>query len=514
MAFATYFDKNIQAASFLLNGLDSNLLHATLDKEVIGIAFDAKAVSAFEGVAGLKLTVQLLSRLYPTIALIALDDTARQYRAQLRAFAKSINPAISLTGNVKQATRMLVYGDTELGSSSRCSGSVWYVGSKNWNAKLSMKSPRGCGDSENPFGTGVAACLASANLFRQVFSAQLLNGAPDANLEFSVFELAKANSRSGNPKLPKVKLNNTLLVGAGAVGNGFLWAISQIDCTGTLSVIDPEVIEKSNLQRYAMTSAVNEGEIKAVLAKRWLAESKASHLQVLAYQLSWQGYLDCLADRRLDVVISAVDSAKARIEIQASLPRKIVNGWTQAGESGVSRHGFLDEMACLACLYLPQGTVPHQDELVIQGLRLPKEDQILKSVRQRLQQQTPTDREFLELIAGSAQISIERLLPYEGRPLQELYVDAICGGTILEFHQGQAVARADVPMAFQSTLTGILLAAELVAKRSSTKTITQIDLLRPFPDMPSHSRRKAAKPICICADEDFQAVYRKKYNLN
>lgn len=92
MAFATYFDKNIQAASFLLNGLDSNLLHATLDKEVIGIAFDAKAVSAFEGVAGLKLTVQLLSRLYPTIALIALDDTARQYRAQLRALAKSINP--------------------------------------------------------------------------------------------------------------------------------------------------------------------------------------------------------------------------------------------------------------------------------------------------------------------------------------------------------------------------------------------------------------------------------------
>jgi hypothetical protein len=70
-------------------------------------------------------------------------------------------------------------------------------------------------------------------------------------------------------------------------------------------------------------------------------------------------------------------------------------------------------------------------------------------------------------------------------------------------------------MAFQSTLAGILLAADVVADASQLRpalpTITQIDLLRVFPAIPSHMRKKQGQHQCLCNDPDFMAAYRTKY---
>jgi hypothetical protein len=102
---------------------------------------------------------------------------------------------------------------------------------------------------------------------------------------------------------------------------------------------------------------------------------------------------------KVDSVLSAVDSAKARIEIQASLPRRIFNAWTQRGEAGVSRHSFLGNKACLACLYMPTGGAVNEDVLVVRALRLPEDELTLREVRRRLQLNEATDRGFLERIA-------------------------------------------------------------------------------------------------------------------
>jgi hypothetical protein len=58
---------------------------------------------------------------------------------------------------------------------------------------------------------------------------------------------------------------------------------------------------------------------------------------------------------RFDRVLLAVDSAADRIAAQAALPRWIANAWTQPENIGVSRHSFLGEAPCVACLYMPQG---------------------------------------------------------------------------------------------------------------------------------------------------------------
>lgn len=509
MALATYFYKNAQAATLLLRGLDSTALRGILERELIGVCFDKNAVETNEGRASLDLAVRLLSRLYPNIVLFAADGTAKQYLGRLRTQAKRINPDISITTNLKLATRALVFGTTVLEKSLACSGSTWYVGSSNWTAYLSMSKPVQSGSTSNPFGAGVAACLACANLFRRIFAGQLHSDTVDSEVSFSVFTLAKPYSKTADPALESVYMPDVHLIGAGAVGNGFLWAVNRVDCTGTLHVVDPEPIEESNLQRYSMASSADMGVAKSRLAKQWLRDGNSRRLKVVPQNMAWANYIDQLTSRRLDTVVTAVDSAQARIQIQASLPKRIFNAWTQAGEAGVSRHEFLGDAACLACLYMPRGEVLHQDQLVLRSLRLP--DDQLKPIRQRLQQGIPTDRGFLELIASHSKVPLGALLPYEGRKLNDLYVEAICGGAVMAFGSNQAGSQAEVPMAFQSALAGILLAAELMVKRDMVLNITQLDLLRPFPDTPSHPSRKSSRLTCICADEDFKAAYRRKY---
>jgi hypothetical protein len=509
MALADYFERNAQATSSLLKGLDTSLLSTRLEQEVIAIVVDASVASSTEGRAAVDLSLRLASRLYPTLALVGATDTPVDYLKELRALAKAINPKITIIRSIKTATRALVFGATSLPATAPCVAFTWYVGSDNWIARLSRNSPVMSGKSDNPLGAGTAACLALANVFRAVFATEVGQESLDSDVAVSLLDLRPAGSGAFNPKLGTVRFDDVHLAGAGAIGNGFLWAVARMHCVGTLHVVDPETVTDSNLQRYVMLSADDTDQQKSLLANRWLADSR--RLRVVPHTIDWAAHISVLPDHKADTVVCAVDSADARIQIQASLPRVIYNGWTQRGEAGVSRHHFLGEMACMACLYLPKGGGANLDQMVLRALHLPEDEAMLRQVRQRIQQNTPTDRSFLELVTTHSGVSLDKLLPFENRPLEDLYVRGVCGGAIIEFHAGAQRAQADVPMGFQSALSGILLAAELARPTPLDHDITQIDLLGRFPERPGNKRRKSASPVCICADEDFREVYKLKY---
>jgi molybdopterin/thiamine biosynthesis adenylyltransferase len=283
-------------------------------------------------------------------------------------------------------------------------------------------------------------------------------------------------------------------------------------CSGNLHIIDPEKVSDSNLQRYVMLKASDLGKDKAPLAVTWF--ENASGLSVKQVVSDWAAHVAEVPGYQVDTVLSAVDTAAARIQIQASLPRVIFNAWTQKGEAGLSRHpDFVSPMACLACLYIPTGQSKNEDELVREALRLPNDKLTLDQVRRRLQQNLPTDAEFLQRIATGAGVPYEKLAPFENRPLRDLYVDAVCGGQVMEFHKAAIQARAEVPMGFQSAFAGLLIAAELARPTSMTETLTQIDLMSPFPERPSRMRAKTEMPHCLCADQDFRDVYAEKYGI-
>lgn len=479
MALAEYFNKNQQAASLLLKGIDPELFQSVLEKVVIGIAFDAAAVSTAQGRAAIDLTIRLAARLYPTLSFVALDDKAMSYAATCTTLAQAVNPAIELLCDSKRITHGIVIGNTAFLSTKHRRVPVFYIGSDNWVAKFSASSPTHCGKSPNPFGAGAAACIGAANIFRSVFAAQLPGSRPDGDVTFSVLDLDMYVAKPKNPPWKTIDVGEMHLVGAGAVGNGFLWAVLRSNFAGQLHVVDAETLALSNLQRYVCTITGDVGQPKTDLARAWNTGKK---LTIHDHAATWETYVAARGNWSFERIAVAVDSAQARIEIQASLPKKIFNSWTQAGEVGLSRHDFVGPMACLACLYIPRTRRPNFDQIVLDAFKLPPE--LLMDVRRRLDTNAPTERDFLDVIANVSGVAIDRLQPYEGKPLRELYIEAICGGAVLEFASGEHKAATDVPMAFQSALAGILLAADVVADvarlRPPLPTVTQIDLLRPL----------------------------------
>ena len=509
MALADYFERNAQAASALVQGFDATLLATRLQGEVIGIAVDRSVESSSEGKAAADLAVRLLARLYPSMVICGLGDARPAYLRRLHSLALSINPKLDIGDRVSLASKLLVFGKTKASGKRKAKQLTWYVGSDNWNALLSMSRPVGSGTSSNPLGAGVATCIAAANVFRAIFRQELGDSALDSELQTSVWSLRPVNAETPNPPLTKLELTDVHLVGAGAIGHGAIWALSHLACRGTLHIVDPESVTDSNLQRYAMAVAADKGKVKADLARDLLRPSAA--FNVFPHVSTWQDHIAQVADHKTDTVLSAVDSAKGRIQIQASLPRRIFNAWTQRGEAGLSRHPTFGGMACLACLYMPGGTAVNEDVLVTRALKLPEEDPTIREVRHRLQCQIPTERAFLERISQQAGVAVDKLLSFEGRPLRELYVEGVCGGRVMEFHQAALEAKAEVPMGFQSAMAGILLVAELARGVPLPHTVTQIDLLGVFPEAPGTPRAKCTSPRCICSDDDFVEAYSAKY---
>lgn len=204
------------------------------------------------------------------------------------------------------------------------------------------------GTSRNPFGAGVAACLAAANLFRGTF---LPDGATalDSDLRFSALSCDRAQAPTRDRRTAWRLENDAVLIGAGAVGTAAIWALARAPLSGSVHVVDPEAIELSNIQRYVLAERSDEGRVKVelVAAVPTLGMTLVPYVGELESFLSENGYV-------WDRFLLGLDSARDRRAAQASLPRWIANAWTQPGDLGVSVHPrYAGEGACVACLYLP-----------------------------------------------------------------------------------------------------------------------------------------------------------------
>jgi molybdopterin/thiamine biosynthesis adenylyltransferase len=505
MALANFHDRTATAASQVMQTFDLQVFDRVLKAKLIGVAFDAAAVKSPEGKVTLELAVNLLARLYPSIAIVSLDVASSAFVSSLSDLARQINPEIDIKAG-KRPSACLVVGRTAVESN-------WnpiYLGSKGWIARLSMQMPVGSGASSNPLGAAAAACFGAANVFRKIFAKQLVRGEQDSEITLSLLDQNPAAARPENPALDKVALGELHLVGLGAIGNAATWALARIPhLTGTIHLVDHEPIELSNLQRYVLTTQEDVGKVKVELAATRL---RRTGLVVNPYAKSWSEYLCARDDWRLEAVAVALDTAKDRIAVQASLPRYILNSWTQTGDLGISRHGFEGGNACLACLYLADTRAKNEDQVIADALGLPAD---FREVRQRLQQGIATDRAFLERVATALGAPLDELSKFEGQPLRTFYTHAVCGGALFQMTDGKKSGPALVPMAFQSTLAGILLAAEIIAhavglpRPKATKTT--IDLLRSLSPTLLQPRTKNRIGNCICQDDDYIAEWREKY---
>ena len=492
MAIPDYFQRNAVAISQVISGLDEQRLEARLADVCIGVTIGPDAGSE-EGRAMADLLVRLLARLYPS--LVIREEGEGGVGDQVSALARRINPRIDLSG---QPTIEVVVGTAR--PRWKTARTV-FVGSKSWSARLSTHDPQGCGASNNPFGAGLASCLAAADVFRHVF----LPGAEqlDGECEIAVPNVGEWATDDGDVH---GNVGSVVLAGAGAIGNAAAWALSRTRVEGSIEIVDHESVDLGNLQRYVLAERDDEERPKSP----FVAGEFNGKLSASAHECTLAEFLQ-KKRHKVDNLLLALDSAKDRCAAQASLPRRVANAWTQPGDLGVSSHDFL-EGACVNCLYLPDGEQKNEDQIIAESFGVPDR---LMQVRTLLYQNAGAPRDLLVAIATARDLSLTKLLPFEGRPLRALYTEGFCGGAVIPLGDlGRPANDVHVPLAHQSALAGVLLAAAGVRMGLSGRVdsvVTRYDVLKPQKRFQVSPAAKHAGERCICQDADYREVYRRKY---
>lgn len=487
MAIPEYFQRNAVAAAQAISGLDEERLASVLDHVRIGITLGDDAGNR-EGRALGDLLVRLLARLYPVLLVrSARDRPAAEAAMEL---GTRINPRMESSG---KPTIEVVIGKTR--------ARPWapvriFAGSSAWKGTVSTSRIAACGDSEVPFGPGVAACLAAANVFRLVFQPE---ARLDRSAEFDVLE--------GQPGIPEPREPcDFVLAGAGAIGSAAAWALARVETKGSVAIVDHQRVDLGNLQRYVLAEREDENRSKpAVLANHFKAGLGAT-----THEMTMAEFLE-VRKHRVERLLLALDSAADRRAAQASLPRWVANAWTQPRDLGVSTHDFING-ACVSCLYLPQRTLKNEDEIIAEALGVPGN---LMQIRLLLHRGEGAPRDLLEAVAAARAIPVERLLPFEGRPLRDLYVQGFCGGAVIPLKDvGAPRPEVHVPLAHQSALAGVLLGAAAIryaAEPNRGTHITQVDVLSPLAPERSRPAAKDPRGICICQDRDYIKTYSRKF---
>jgi hypothetical protein len=493
MALADYYGRAALAAVQVLEGFDEARFLAALSSKSVGITFDEHAAGP-QGDALLDLSVRLLARLYPAIAI----DGPAPAAAALRELAQRINPAIEFNKNAEVGIAV--------GRPRQPFAQTIYAGARGFDALLDDRSPRPLGKTANPLGAGAAACLAAAAVFRSVFEL----GEPNRALVFSTLEGDVVTGPSLAPRRRWRLAGEAVLLGVGAIGNAAAWALLRSPLEGRLHLVDGERIDLGNLQRYVLSERADVDAEKVAVPH----SAEQSCLELIRHPQSLQDFLSC-EGHYWEQFLLGLDSAADRCSAQAALPHWIANAWTQPGDLGCSVHPhFGGPGACVACLYVPQGPVPNEDEVVAAALGVPAQQM---RVRTLLHTGEGVDQELLAAIASEHSQSLERFLPYAGRPIRELYVEGFCGGAILGVGAaGPRPRELHVPLAHQSALAGVLLATSLVRRTLGldplSTQVSKIDLLSPLGIGLSQPLRARGDGRCICEDTDFRLAYELKYD--
>lgn len=504
---APFFSRIADAAVPLLDDVDAEQLAAHLTSTHLHLTAGPDAQPS-----GVLMAANLAARLYPTVTVDTTDPalTARAIEAM-----RKINPDIT-TSFEAPATVRLILGDP----TATPEAGTAIVDSVGWTAYLDQPAAQRWPTA--PVAAMAAACIGMGEVFRYVFAAALGDrgrGGPTP----AVVNLVELTDAQDNLPIPEIDIEHAALVGGGAVGQAALLALSGSQVTGIVTIIDPEQVELSNLQRYVLTTAGDVGAVKVNLAQD---RAQTATLTIKKAQQAWTaGLLEELGAQR---TLCALDTAQQRILLAAALPGPIYNAWTQPRDLGFSRHEHFGQEPCLACLYWPIEAKPNQHELIAEAvgehplrvlayltINAPVGTPIpVQAIPQLAALPAPGDapgwtgRPILDDIAARHEIAAERLDRWRGAPLDVLYREVVCGEAMLDFSFTGIPQETRVPLAHQSALAGVMLAVELLcaadhvlARARPAATEGRLHVLAALPQVLARPRQRTVG--CICSDRDF-----------
>lgn len=350
----------------------------------------------------------------------------------------------------------------------------------------------------------IAACYITGQTIAVALSGAKAEGTdfdelPDVfRLEFSDFGVSNAELSQ------EIPLHDATLIGGGGVGNGFLWAASELKLVGTLAVVDPKRVSPGNVNRCLYFGDADVGKNKAEL----LAERVELDKCVLEpFAGSFGEYLKTRPGNKANTVIITVDSRPARRAIQNEMPAVVLDAsTTDISEVVVHSHSVPTELACLSCIY-------SHDKV---------EDQQAKHLAEKLGLDLAEVREPLITVSIAEKLcrnfKLEDAKALVGTALDTFY-KARCGeGALLTSTGKQAAA----PFAFISNLAGALLALELVRFQSNHASPSRENYFFSNPWMAPHRRLRRSRPRLVgcefCgnryADAALRATWPERYGAS
>ncbi len=248
------------------------------------------------------------------------------------------------------------------------------VNCNGWVARISSGQMPLPGDVEepNPIAALMAASLGVTDIFKRIFDIPCEAAPLLEKTEFSLYDQKLSPTWIGPPLPYEISIPDTLLVGAGAIGNGIALLFSQLPVKGRLHVVDKQNYADENL-----------GTCVLLEEEGWIGESKAERI---ATWLNGNSRLEVTGEKNLievarsaptisglsvDLVLTALDDIEARCDAQGLWPSIIIDGGiNEVGAAVIQHHLDQEELACLKCWFDP----PKKDERFLQssltGLRL------------------------------------------------------------------------------------------------------------------------------------------------
>lgn len=209
-------------------------------------------------------------------------------------------------------------------------------------------------DEANPLASMLAASFGVTEVFKRVYGVPAQKAAPMLDVAFSLFELSSEFSDFG-PALPlEIAMPNTLLLGAGAIGNGLVLLLSQLPLTGRILVLDKQAFGPENYGTCALLDDAEWiGKPKAGKLAQWLKER--SRLAVTGERSTVESAMNgtLLDELKPDLVVNGLDDIEARKAVQRLWPELLVDGGINSVGAAVRAHSMSHrQFACMRCAFV------------------------------------------------------------------------------------------------------------------------------------------------------------------
>lgn len=328
--------------------------------------------------------------------------------------------------------------------------------------------------------------------------AVLLDRAIDADLPFNLpspFRLPFAALGLDLEALDQpVDIGHAYLAGAGAIGNGLLWAGRHLDLRGRLEIADDDEVDSGNLNRQVW---FHEADIEAGKAERLAhhAQPFFPHLTLVPRPSRLQALQERSDGSWLPRLIVAVDSRRARRALQNEFPGEVFDAsTTDIREVVVHYHRQPTDYACLSCIYAPDPVEFSREVHISEHLGVSVDE--VRSERVTAAAATRIHARFPHLDVG-------RLV---GLAYDSLF-RSLCGeGTLKAVTQREQTA----PFAFVSCLAGVMLAIELVRRighSNSERDFNYWGISAWHPPLARRRRLRARQADCaFCSNPTLRAV--------